>query len=208
MRISSDEVGNNFGPCDNLFRGQAEDYAIIVNDTNCPAPTSLLGTNVTSSSIDLSWIAGGIETQWNIEYGLMGFFVGSGIAINGVTSNPYTVTGLSPGNEYDFYIQADCGGAQSGWVGPFSTLINIEEHSFDFNLFPNPSNGSISISNPNRQFSRINIYDLVGKKIIDHQPVSSSHLITLDLTHLSRGSYFVEVTDANGFTGIKTLVLQ
>jgi len=32
MRISSDEVGNNFGPCDNLIRGQAEDYAVIVND--------------------------------------------------------------------------------------------------------------------------------------------------------------------------------
>ena len=34
MRISSDEVGNNFGPCDNLIRGQAEDYAIIVNDAS------------------------------------------------------------------------------------------------------------------------------------------------------------------------------
>ncbi len=208
MRISSDEVGNNLGPCNDHFRGQTEDYAIIVNDTNCPAPTSLLGTNVTSSSVDLSWIAGGTETQWNLEYGLMGFFVGSGISITGISSNPYTVNGLSNGNEYDFYIQADCGGSESGWVGPFSTLININEHLFDFNLYPNPSNGHIIISIPNKQVAKIIIYNLLGEKIIDYSPVSTRNLITLDLKDLSSGSYFIKVTDSNGFNGIKTLVLQ
>ena len=209
MRISSDEVGNNFGPCDDLFRGQTEDYAIIVNDTNCPAPTSLLGTNVTTSSIDLSWNAGGTETQWNIEYGLSGFFVGSGISIPAVTTNQYTVTGLSDGNEYDFYIQADCGGAQSGWVGPFSTLISINEHAFDFKIYPNPSDGIILLSIPNNiELNSINVYNLIGEKLATHQSFSSTNTITLDLNNLNAGSYFIELVDSKGYSGIKTLIIQ
>ena len=37
LRISSDEVGNNNGPSDNVSRGQVEDCAIIT-DAACPDP--------------------------------------------------------------------------------------------------------------------------------------------------------------------------
>ena len=66
-------------------------------------------------------MANGSETSWNIEYGVSGFGQGSGGTIINVSSNPYTLTGLSSATNYDYWVQADCGSdGQSYWVGPFT----------------------------------------------------------------------------------------
>jgi len=44
-----------------------------------------------------------------------------------LTSKPYSLTGLSDGTSYDWYVLADCGGGTySSWAGPstFTTLCN------------------------------------------------------------------------------------
>ena len=118
MRISSDEVGNNFGPCDDLIRGQAEDYAIIVNDAN----------------------------------------------------------GLK------------------------------QKDSFDFKMYPNPSNGTVNFELENNDVYKVNIYSLMGKKIVGYDKLKSS--VSIDLNDLITGSYLVELIDSSGFRSVKTLVVQ
>ncbi|WP_159038488.1 T9SS type A sorting domain-containing protein, partial [Brumimicrobium mesophilum] len=60
-------------------------------------------------------------TLWNIEYGLAGFTQGTGTAIQGINTNPYTLTMLTPCTNYEYYVQADCGGGNlSAFVGPFA----------------------------------------------------------------------------------------
>jgi hypothetical protein len=44
----------------------------------CVRPSNFVAANITSSSVDLSWLAGSNETSWNIEYGPVGFANGSG----------------------------------------------------------------------------------------------------------------------------------
>ena len=93
---------------------------------SCTAPNTLTATNLTTSSADLGWVAGGSETAWNIEYGAAGFAQGSGTVV-AVTSNPYTLSGLTAATGYDYYIQSDCGGGDTSiYVGPytFGTLCN------------------------------------------------------------------------------------
>ena len=118
MRISSDEVGNNFGPCDDLIRGQAEDYAIIVKDAN------------------------GLKVK----------------------------------------------------------------DSFDFKMYPNPSNGVVTFDLGNNDVYKINIYSLMGKKIVGYDKLTSS--VSIDLNDLIPGSYLVELIDSSGFRSVKTLVMQ
>ncbi|AGC76613.1 putative secreted protein (Por secretion system target) [Nonlabens dokdonensis] len=95
----------------------------------CPAPTALSVSNETLTSAELAWTAGASETLWNIEL----VDVTSGGMVTGTATatgvmNPYTQTGLVSGNDYQFYVQADCGGMNgvSTWSGPFSfsTLVN------------------------------------------------------------------------------------
>jgi hypothetical protein len=97
-----------------------DDFVIDVAPS-CMDPDNLSATSTSLTEADLSWNENGTATQWNIEYGPAGFTLGSGTQINGVTSNPYTLTGLNAGEDYDFYVQSDCGSnGTSNWVGPFS----------------------------------------------------------------------------------------
>jgi PKD repeat protein len=104
----------------NAYGSDAETKVDYIYAGPCSEPSNLNATAITNTSAQLSWTAGGGETQWNIEYGLQGFTQGTGTVINGV-SNPYTLTGLTDSSSYDYYVQANCGdGYTSGWIGPFT----------------------------------------------------------------------------------------
>ncbi|GEM_PF-1490073 len=105
-------------------------YGICVDDvqisvSSCPTPTSLFADNISQTTVDLNWTTGG-ATTWNIEWGATGFTQGAGTMITGTTTNPYSLSGLTAGLTYDFYVQDDCGGTTSSWTGPssFTTLCN------------------------------------------------------------------------------------
>ncbi|MEL6633840.1 MAG: right-handed parallel beta-helix repeat-containing protein [Bacteroidota bacterium] len=96
----------------------ADEYTV---NLNCLPPSGLTLTQPTFDGAIFSWVAGGSETSWNIQYGFAGFALGTGTQIDGITNNPYTLTGLISVTPYDVYIQAACtGGDTSIWVGPLS----------------------------------------------------------------------------------------
>ncbi|PLX10804.1 MAG: hypothetical protein C0594_04365, partial [Marinilabiliales bacterium] len=117
------------------------DFDLSIEVITCPAPANLTANNLTNVSADLSWDETGTAGLYNIEYGGPGFTPGTGTTLTGV-SNPYTLTGLTPESDYDYYVQADCGGGDvSEWTGPytFTTLVNC----------PDPVNVVVSNIQPN-----------------------------------------------------------
>ncbi len=93
---------------------------VPANAATCNPPTHEAAMNITDTSADLIWSAGGNETAWNIEYGITGFTQGQGTTLS-VNTNPYTLTGLTANTTYDWYIRANCSaGVSSSWVGPFT----------------------------------------------------------------------------------------
>ncbi len=111
--------------------------SVSIVGISCPAPTDLATSNVTNSSVDLSWMPAGNETAWNIEYGPQGFTPGTGTLVP-ATSNPFTVTGLSAATAYEFYVQAVCGADDaSSWAGPVSAVPG----SYNF-----PTSGTATIT--------------------------------------------------------------
>ncbi|MFQ3237732.1 MAG: hypothetical protein ACI9NI_000001, partial [Olleya marilimosa] len=89
----------------------------------CVAPTGLTVDAVTDTTADISWTANNGETNWEIvvQPAGTGTPTGSGTAI---TTNPYTITGLTASTDNEVYILADCGNGLSVWAGPinFTTL--------------------------------------------------------------------------------------
>ncbi|WP_281764409.1 fibronectin type III domain-containing protein [Neptunitalea lumnitzerae] len=85
----------------------------------CFEPTGVAITSTTDTTAELSIFQPGTVTGWNIEYGTPGFTQGTGSTVS-ATTNPYTLTGLSAATTYEFYIQTDCSGSTTAWVGPFS----------------------------------------------------------------------------------------
>jgi len=85
----------------------------------CLSPTALGATNITSTTADLTWASTG--TLWDIELDTAGFTPTGNPTTAGVATNPHSVTGLTSGVYYEFYIRADCGASGlSVWAGPYS----------------------------------------------------------------------------------------
>ncbi|WP_170266295.1 PKD domain-containing protein [Phaeocystidibacter luteus] len=83
----------------------------------CPRPNPFTLSSVTSTSATFAFTSGG-TSPWQIEYGTPGFTPGSGTLVT-VTTNPATITGLTPQTSYDFYIRDTCGTfGVSQWTGP------------------------------------------------------------------------------------------
>lgn len=99
---------------------------------SCLAPNALAANSITNSSAVLGWNENGTATVWNIQYGVTGFALGSGNIVSGVT-NTYSLTGLSSNTQYQYYVQADCGGTQSTWSGPFSFRTLCDALTVPFN---------------------------------------------------------------------------
>lgn len=101
------------------YSDMAIDELTVDEQPACPEPDSLVVSNITTTTADLSWISGG-ASDWQIEYGPVGFTPGSGTLL-AVNSNPYTLTGLNPAQAYEVYIRDSCGaGTLSFWEGPAS----------------------------------------------------------------------------------------
>lgn len=88
---------------------------------SCPAPTNL-GVDPLSlilTSADVYWTSGG-ASDFNVEYGVAGFTQGAGTMVN-ATNDTLSLSSLSAGTEYEFYVRDSCGaGDVSLWEGPFS----------------------------------------------------------------------------------------
>lgn len=93
----------------------------------CRRPNHLAASNIQPTSADISWSDFNGAGQWQVEYGPYGFMHGSGTLVT-VSTNPFTLTGLTPSTSYQFYVRSACSAdtlsAWSGVPGVFSTLQN------------------------------------------------------------------------------------
>lgn len=121
-------------PEDNEF--YIDDF-VIRQTPSCLEPTFLTASNISLTTADISWTENNSATQWEIEYGLFGFTKGSGTD-SLVSTNPYTITGLTSSTTYEFYVRSVCGsGDTSAWVGPFEFMTSMGVPFIeDFETFP------------------------------------------------------------------------
>ncbi len=109
-------------------------YYVYLDDVKIDEPPACadpsgLGVNLVSQTeAELNWTENGSASAWEVEYGPTGFTQGSGTVVS-ASSNPYSLTGLTAGQTYDYYVRADCGSnTYSNWVGPYTwqqpTFVN------------------------------------------------------------------------------------
>lgn len=79
-------------------------------------------------------------------------------------------------------------------LAPYGCYLGLsEEHAANFyTVFPNPSNGQISIDTDGKDLQRITVTGLAGNILADHTNLSGTHT-SLDLSDLPNGIYFLTV---------------
>ncbi|QKJ97633.1 MAG: T9SS type A sorting domain-containing protein [Ignavibacteriota bacterium] len=159
----------------------------------CPMPTGITATGLTNVSANIGW--NGAATV-DIDYGTPGHPAGTGTVVSDVTTNPYTISGLSAYTTYDVYVRQKCGvGNYSAWAGPtsFTTQINPLSvpytQSFDIATFPpgwfqSNSNWSVATTalaggTPNEMMATW--FSFVGQTRLIVGPINTSGMSSLKL---------------------------
>ncbi len=177
----------------------------------CQPVTNVTTSNITNSSVKLSWTAAGSnDSEWRIEYGYAGFSRGEGQSVT-ATTNPYTLTGLERNTDYDVYVATVCeGNMLSSWstVTSFTTDNNegIDEAMGEsaVSLYPNPATSTVTIDQTMGR-ADITVIDMNGRTIGQWQATESS--LTIDVSSMSKGTYFVRVTGEQA-TVVRKLVVK
>jgi len=96
----------------------------------CNNVSGLSATTVTDTAF-LSWTAGSnAETMWNVEYGPVGFELGTGTMYSTMNNNTDTLVGLLGSASYDFYVQAACASGDTSLftgAGTFTMPLTNDE---------------------------------------------------------------------------------
>ncbi len=87
-----------------------ETNTLIADCPSCFAPTDLMADNVTDVSAELSWTDNNDPTapDFTVEWGPIGFDLGTGTMETGIATTSFTLNALDPGTEYEFYVTANC----------------------------------------------------------------------------------------------------
>jgi len=76
-------------------------------------------------------------------------------------------------------------------------INEVSGNSQQIKIYPNPASTQISISLPEATSAQIEIYDMLGNKVIE-QKTNVTILANIDVSALSSGNYFLRVIDHNG----------
>lgn len=182
--------------------------------SECEVPKYLHLVELSGSTAIVTWNSN--ATLFDIEYGILDFGHGSGIATYGYSGTTYQLTGLLPNTEYNVYVRAVCeGGNPSNWSSKLNfTTPNGNEITTISNtptviIYPNPAShtATISISGFNGEVF-IDVVDIQGKTI-----QRSSVECTNDCSHsllidsLNAGYYFVRIRNSENSI-VKKLIVK
>lgn len=136
------------------------------------APSALSATALTSSTAFILWTTGG-ASNWNIEYGPVGFTQGNGTYFSSSDSSA-TLSSLTTNLAYEFYVRDSCGaGSVSAWTGPepvnatvtncdnmdiYSTGLIENQSTLLYGWFGGGGDGEISTEYANSGSNSLKIY--------------------------------------------------
>ena len=137
-------------------------FTCFLGVAQCPAPTNL---SVTSNGIDaqLSWTENGTATMWEVSV-IPDYVIGISQPTVGIitSSNPFVITGLTPGMCYVFYIRSICSSTDfSSWTAIAYTGCSVFVYNYiatlsnnnsfsnidnkEFTIYPNPAQKTLQL---------------------------------------------------------------
>jgi hypothetical protein len=183
-------------------------YSVATPVSN-DATLSFLATNV--GSLNPTFVSSITNYTVLLDFGSTGSATIAGATTNAgatILSNQSAtdVTGASPANTATIVVLAQDGVTSLTYTIVYSVSTSINEiKTNDVNIFPNPSNGIISVSSENNAIHKIEIANTLGEIIYSNAVIESTQ--TIDLSNQAKGIYFVRVSSQNA-DKIQKIVLQ
>lgn len=159
-------------------------YTVTVDNGGCTSTDAVTVTVNAVPVIDL-----GADTTTCANYGPIVLDAGAGFAayawntnahtqtVNAVISGTYiaTVTGANGCENSDAIIVT------------FDPCLGLSEQTIDLKLFPNPTNGIVTIQSSSAEPMHVTVLAISGERLF------TTNTAVIDLSHLASGTYFVQV---------------
>ncbi|WP_242133179.1 T9SS type A sorting domain-containing protein [Aestuariivivens marinum] len=90
------------------------------------------------------------------------------------------------------------------------SVLDVKEDTFqNLSIYPNPSDGKVTISHSqNITFKDIEVFNVIGKLIKTYNHIKPANIIKLDLSQLNKGIYILRLNTINGRSKTLKLALQ
>ncbi|MDB5284010.1 MAG: hypothetical protein JWO06_3085 [Bacteroidota bacterium] len=88
--------------------------------------------------------------------------------------------------------------------------VNVAEITSpkNFKLYPNPSSGNMIVDFDINTFDKLEVFDLLGKKLMEQKIASVQNITELKLSHIAAGSYLVTLSDKLGNRYTKKMIKE
>jgi len=153
------------------------------------------------------WLTSYEETSGELNWCIKGKV----LTLNGLTVNIYhndspidtDISGTTyfhdnpEGEEHCYTVEVNC---LEGGSSLLSNEVCIKDNSIEeqinkFNIYPNPANNELQITNYELRNGVIEIYDVYGRKLLSNHLITSSPHHLINISSLSSGVYFIRLTD-------------
>ncbi|MCR4811248.1 MAG: fibronectin type III domain-containing protein [Bacteroidales bacterium] len=188
-------------------------FTTLNGDTpvECDVPTNVATSNVTATSVTVSWT--GTASEYQIEVSDGG---ATPITIT-VSASPYTVEGLTAATNYTVRVRALCEDDEtSDWSASasFTTLdggepgpqgIDGVNASYSVSVYPNPATNHVTVSVEGLTGkAQVSVVDMSGRTVMSS--AMEGDAMQLNVTKLAQGTYFVRIEGENISTVRKLVV--
>jgi hypothetical protein len=197
----------------------------ITLSASCLAPQGVVVSQVTGTTAQVSWNAGGSADVCHIlAYGLSSQDPATWTEVLvPVPTQTFLLTGLQPGLAYSVRLRSNCnrcsrsGMGLSDWSGgeSFSTLAakqNLTAIAPQLQLYPNPNKGSFTLAIEARgeEELQLKVSDLAGRVFFERSLVMEAGLnhYSVNLPQVAPGVYFVELKSTEVSLGRIKIVVE
>lgn len=163
------------------------------------APTNFQITNITQSSVSVSWALDPNTPDYILRIRPVGSFAWLSSPLQTNSLGNYTFSELVSCTNYEIQVSKVCV-SQGNWTASlsFTTLsngicslaINEIQRTPSINIYPNPVSGILSIAGISSE-SDFEIYNLVGQKVSSGKTSDNK----VNVHKLLKGIYFIKIKD-------------
>lgn len=180
------------------IRGEEVQFTTLeIVEPSCETPTNLQLTNVSATSAEVNWTAGGGEDTWVVEHKLQ---TENEWQVQSVDTTHVTLTGLVSGNAYQLRVKAVCDDEESNYIETaFTTSVGVCHVAYNqyILLMPNPADHYIDLRvNSNMPVEEALLYNAFGQMV--QTVVLTDNHARIDLSGMASGMYFVRVRSEQG----------
>lgn len=189
---------------------------------SCVVPYNLVSSNLTSSSVTLSWAQNIVSDSYRIQCSGNGKNYHRTIAGN--IGNFTDITGLEPGVTYQWRVASICNGVTGTYSSlkyfttpsqktAFRTHKNLDndgtedlfESKKHIEIYPNPVINELNIALSINAETNIQIIDILGKILIDETFNNSTEIAKFDLSNFKKGIYLIRISSKDEILNSKII---